>query len=108
VLQYPARRVSSFSTHITRFLDGSEQRFRVHRAPRRRWVIQLGLLDGEELAQLEGFFLSNRGQAGSFEFVDPWDDVTYPNCSLEEADMDTTWRGHREGETTVVVKQNEE
>jgi hypothetical protein len=108
VIQYPARRGIGFSTHIVRFLDGSEQRSRLRRVQRRRWIIRLELLDSDEIASLESFFLSNQGQSGSFEFVDPWDDVTYPDCSLETGVIDTLFGDFSQGETTLIVKENEE
>jgi hypothetical protein len=108
VLQYPTQRSCSFSTHIVRFLDGSEQRFRERRTTARRWLIRLELLDEMEIAQLEAFYLSNQGQFGTFEFPDPWDLTTYPNCSFENPTLEMKWASHGVGSAILIVKQNEE
>ena len=107
VLQYPARRSVHFATHVVRFLDGSEQRFRSRRSPRRRWIIRLDLLDDDEMSRLEDFFVALQGQCGSFEFSDPWDEIVYPDCSFENGSMERAWAANAAEETVVIVKENE-
>ena len=52
VAQYPAQRITQFSTQVMQFLDGSEQRYREFSGPLRRWVIDLTSLDDEEMDPL--------------------------------------------------------
>ena len=106
VAQYPSDRTRHFSTQVLRFLDGTEQRFHGYRAPLRRWTIRLDLLDEAELKGLESFFLDQQGQFGSFEFVDPKDNASYPDCSLLIDDLDFSVNGERRGKTTMVVREN--
>lgn len=106
VLQYPASQSSSHSTCVLRFVDGSEQRFREHPQPLRKWVIRLELLDETEVATLEKFFQSQLGRLGDFAFTDPWDGTTYPSCSLEEDSITMTFEDLMRGQVTVVVREN--
>jgi hypothetical protein len=106
VLQYPATRVLQTSTCVLQFLDGTEQRFREHPSPIRKWMIRLDLLDEGEMAALEEFFLSEQGESGSFSFTDPWDGTTHPNCSLEAGAIPLEFEELMRGRTTLVVKEN--
>ena len=106
VVQYPATRTLEFSTQVLRFIDGTEQRFRDHRSPARRWTIRLELLDEEEVGKLEEFFQSAQGRIDRFRFVDPWDGTEYPDCSLENDEMETEFRDVARGRATIVVRQN--
>jgi hypothetical protein len=106
VVQYPVTRGLQFSTHVLRFLDGAEQRFREYKNALRRWGIRLDLLDEQELARLEDFFVSIQGRMGTFSFIDPWDGVEYPNCSLEKDCVEASARDQANGAVTMIVKQN--
>ena len=106
VMQYPALRGSNFGTQVLRFLDGSEQRFRVVAAPLRRWVIQLAALDETEMNGLREFFRLQNGCAGSFRFTDPWDGADYPDCSLETDEMIETYADDMRGKTTLTIREN--
>jgi hypothetical protein len=108
VAQYPATRQIQSSTCVLRFLDGSEQRFREYGRPIRSWTVRLGLLDDEEMAALESFFLSQQGQSGSFSFTDPWDGTIYPSCSLESDLLSLEYGNLSRGRTTLVIKENRE
>jgi hypothetical protein len=55
---------------------------------------------------MEGFFLSNEGQFGSFVFVDPWDGASYPNCSLGSDELDLTAVEEMQGQTSLTVVEN--
>ena len=105
VAQYPAQRVVRFSTHVMRFVDGSEQRYREFSGPLRRWVIQLATLDEEEMDAMESFFLAEQGGYGTFTFVDPWDDEEY-TCSLDNPDAFFDFSAFNDGRTRLVVRQN--
>ncbi len=106
VLQYPATRMIQNPTCVLSFLDGTEQRFPLYRSPLRKWTIRLDLLDENEMAALEDFFLAEQGQAGNFAFTDPRDGSAYPNCSLEGDAIPLEFRDLASGRTTLVVKEN--
>ncbi len=106
VAQYPAQRITQFSTRVLRFIDGSEQRYREFSGPLRRWVIELKSLDDEEMEALEAFFLSEQGGYGTFCFVDPWDETEYSDCSLENPVAFFDFTEFHDGRTRLVVRQN--
>lgn len=106
VAQYPAERTTTFSTRVLRFVDGAEQRYRQHSSPLRRWVIRLNLLDEEELANLEAFFQSEQGRAGTFAFTDPIDGTTFPSCSLESDRIELEYKDVFRGEAVMVIREN--
>jgi hypothetical protein len=84
VTQYPSSRQTTYSTSVTKFIDGSEQRFRELGGPVRTWVIRLHQLSAEEISSVESFFEDRQGQFGSFQFTDPWDGTKYNDCSFEQ------------------------
>lgn len=106
VMQYPATTTIRYASQLLRFQDGSEQRYRDYAAPLHEWAIRLDLLDEGEMKSLETFFLEQQGQFGSFAFVDPNDNTTYPDCSLMIDDFDFTLSGERRGQTSMVVREN--
>lgn len=87
-LQYPATRAVQYSTHIIRFVDGSEQRFRERKNPGVRWSSRLTLLDDAEARSLSAFFEERSGQFGTFSFTDPWDGLVYPVCRFVAGTLD--------------------
>jgi hypothetical protein len=84
VTQYPSGRRLSYVTSVTRFLDGTEQRFRELNQPVRRWMVRLHHLTAAEIRSVEAFFEDMQGQFASFVFVDPWDGTEYPECSFDQ------------------------
>jgi hypothetical protein len=106
VLQYPAQKQTQFSTSIVRYIDGSEQRFRIYSSPLHRWTIRLDLLDESELHQLRDFFRTQGGAAGTFTFTDPWDGTGYQNCRIEGDEMIEALVGESKGKTSFVVREN--
>ena len=106
VIQYPADKETSFSTQVIRFVDGSEQRFRDFGSSLRRWIIRYDQLDETEMASIRIFFRAQRGAAGTFRFIDPWDATEYANCSLEGDEMLETFVDIGRARTTLVVKEN--
>lgn len=105
-MQYPAANDALYSTGIVKFVDGTEQRYRDYKAPLRRWVIRLDLLDEAELSSLEDFFMDRDGQFGSFAFIDPRDATEYPDCCLESDSFDATYVEEMRCKTTLVVREN--
>jgi uncharacterized protein DUF2460 len=88
VTQYPSSRRATYSTSVTTFVDGTEQRFRELGGPVRSWVIRLHQLSAEEIGAIESFFEDRQGQFGVFAFTDPWDGTNYNDCSF---DQDQFW-----------------
>ena len=105
VAQYPAVREERFQNQAVRFVDGSEQRYRDSAGALRRWEIALDLLDEEELRAVEAFFEEVQGAFGIFTFVDPWDAVEYPNCSLESDELEIVLGGEMRGGAVLVVTE---
>jgi hypothetical protein len=106
VLQYPAQKEVRFCTNVLRFIDGSEQRFRNYQSPLHRWMIRLDLLDESELHQLQEFFRTRGGAAGSFAFTDPWDGASYENCSIQDDALMQALLDESNGKTSLTVREN--
>ena len=81
--QFPLRRELRRASEVVRFLDGSEQAYRAASGERRRWLIDLALLDAREAAQLRAFFEQQKGRWGTFAFTDPATGQSYASCSFE-------------------------
>ena len=103
ITQYPATNTAQYSCVVTRFLDGSDQRYRDYSAPLRRWTIQLNMLDDAELSTLDQFFVTQQGRFETFSFVDPWTHSTIPSCALEQDSLDYELSGELRGSTNLVV-----
>ena len=106
VMQYPAKKETEFQNEIVRFLDGREQRYRDCGSQLRRWTVRLDLVDEQELAALEEFFLANQGAFGSFTFFDPWEQAEHPDCSIEQDLLEMEWSGEGRCAATLVVREN--
>ncbi len=106
VAQYPASRALTYATEVLRFIDGSEQRFRMNGAPVRRWVVRLDLLDDTELAQVEALFRSMQGRFGSFSFQDPWDNTVHADCSFDSDELAMELDGEARARVWVTVREN--
>jgi phage-related protein len=106
VAQYGSDRARQYSTNVLRFLDGSEQRFPGFGAPLLQWVIRLELLDESELENLELFFESVGGRAGTFSFTDPWDGTVYSSCSFGGDVLTLEFDDVARGKTQLIVKEN--
>jgi phage-related protein len=106
VLQYPANKTYSFSTHVVQFIDGAEQRFRDRAQYLHRWIVTLDLLTDSEMNGLREFFRIQNGAAGQFSFTDPWDGAVYANCSLETDEMTEVLEAEGQGKTALVIREN--
>jgi phage-related protein len=80
VAQYPLDKAVRFQTQSVRFLDGSQQRFRLIGTGLRRWKIRLSLLDETELAAVVAF-LEQQG-TGIFSFTDPLTGAQASSCII--------------------------
>jgi hypothetical protein len=81
-MQYPAGQVNRYSTQVSRFLDGSEQRYPEFGTAIRYWIVSLDHLTDGETRALQSFHTMQQGRTGSFPFTDPWDGTVYPDCSF--------------------------
>lgn len=106
VAQYPASRGLRLATHVVRFVDGSEQRYREQGRARRWWTIRLDSLDEAERAALEEFFENCQGAFGSFSFTDPWDGTEHADCSLAQDSLEVVMSGELRGGTALVIREN--
>lgn len=107
VTQYPSSRRLQASTCVTRFVDGSEQRFRELRVPVQHWILRLDRINDEELNAYREFFATNDGQLGSFTFVDPWDGTEYPDCSFDMDSVELTITDEGRCYCTAVIRNNQ-
>jgi hypothetical protein len=107
VLQYPAERSLRFPTYKFRFIDGTEQGFRVSAGPMRRWLIRLDLLDEAELSAIEQFFQDQQGSFGRFAFRDPADGEEYSDCSIDQNELLVQHDSEMIGSTVLVIRQNQ-
>jgi hypothetical protein len=103
--QYPLTRLLKCRTHIVRFVDGSEQRFRELRGPLHTWVIGLEILDDAEMQKFFEFVESVRGAAGSFSFRDPVDGSVYSHCTLETDAAEFAWDSDDKGRMQLIVRE---
>jgi hypothetical protein len=106
VAQYPAARTFRFNNQILRFVDGNEQRYRDSAGPLHRWTIRLDYLDATEVAALEDFFLTNQGSFASFAFTDPWDNTSYPNCSIVGDNLAALTKQEFQNATSITIVEN--
>jgi hypothetical protein len=105
VAQYPAERQIRFSTQVTEFIDGSEQRFREYAQSLRRWVIRLDMLDATELQAVASFF-DDAGPLSVFSFIDPWDASVHANCVIEGGELTTELLAEWNGRTELTIREN--
>ena len=106
IAQYPAIRTVVFSTSVIPFMDGQEQRFRDFAAPLLVWTIDLSQLDDEEVSNLEVFFIEQSGSFSAFDFVDPWNETVYSDCTLDNPEVLLQYQGNQAGSVRLRVRQN--
>jgi hypothetical protein len=107
VLQYPSAKRLECATRVTRFLDGSEQRYRDFANPIHYWAIRLDLLTEQEMRQVQDFHEAKQGQYGTFSFVDPWDGTEYANCSFAADALVLLYQEQDQGQMSLVIRNNE-
>ena len=106
VAQYPAGRTFQYQNQTLRFVDGNEQRYRDAAGPLHRWIIRLDYLDATELAAIEDFFVANQGNFASFAFTDPWDNTSYPNCSIASDTANLISQDDFRNLTSITIVEN--
>jgi len=106
VIQYPATKSAEYSSFVARFLDGTDQRYRQYSTPLHRWIINLEMLDESELSTLEQFFIAQEGRFATFAFVDPWTQMSFPNCSIDQDILDYQLSEEARGAMKLIVSEN--
>ena len=106
VAQYPCSRDRIYRTKVLSFIDGREERFRDFSKPLLMWTIDLSLLDRDELAAFEEFFIEQEGALNAFDFTDPWDETVHARCTLENSEVWFRHDGPQAGSTKLVVRGN--
>ena len=106
VAQHPSIRALEYRTSAFRFIDSSEQRYRERSTQRRRWVLDLSLLDDTELATLNVFFEDVQRGAGLFDFEDPWTGSLVLNCRFENDALTAVTRGEFSNAASVAIVES--
>jgi len=84
VTQYPLIVTAGQSSQVIRFLDGTDQRYRMQGRMLRQWQIRLDLLNESEIQGLEAFFAAHLGGYSTFVFPDPYSGSDVSNCRFAE------------------------
>jgi len=108
VVQYPSARMIRFRTEVSRFVDGSEQRYRQFAAGDLRWTVRLDLLTDREIQAVVDFHVAHRGRAAVFSFSDPWSGVEYPTCCFDNDELETEGGSESQNRTEFVIRSTQE
>jgi len=73
--RYPYARQRGYATKQVDFADFSRQSASLLANPLMRWDVTLSQLTDQETAAFSQFFDLQKGSAGTFTFVDPWDNL---------------------------------
>ena len=92
-----------FATQAVRFMDGSQQRFRLYGAGLRRWTLRLDMLDEQELGAVIAF-VEQQGSA-PFAFMDPATGTIASTCVVSGEQLDVTMKSEMSGQTTVTIEE---
>ena len=103
VAQYPLGRGVRFQTQAVRFLDGSQQRYRLYGTGLRRWSVQLDLLNDQEFSAVIAF-VEQQGSA-TFAFTDPVTGVSAAKCVIAGDSFDATATGEMRGQATLSIEE---
>lgn len=103
ITQYPSGVTSGQSAQVIRFLDGSDQRFLMHKAMLRQWQIRLDLLNEIEIRQIEAFFTGVQGDYSLFTFPDPFTGAMVPSCRLAAPSLVSEYLGVDNSATSFWV-----
>ena len=103
VAQYPLAGGVSYSTQAVRFMDGSQQKFRLIGTGLRQWALKLDQLDEQELGAVIAF-VEQQGSA-VFAFTDPVTGDNVTTCMISGQQFDATLSGEWSGYTTVVIEE---
>lgn len=103
ITQYPVGVTNIQTARVIRFMDGSDQRYRLRGRSLRQWEIHLDLLNELEIQQLESFFTNMQGDYGTFSFPDPFSGVSVPNCRLAAPELVSEYSGVDSSATSFWV-----
>jgi phage-related protein len=103
VAQYPLAIATRYQTQAVKFLDGSQQRYRIIGTGLRTWTIALKLLDDQELSALIAFVEQQGGAV--FSFTDPLTGVAAPQCVISGDKFDATVSGEMMAQATLVIEE---
>ncbi|MDP9053232.1 MAG: DUF2460 domain-containing protein [Acidobacteriota bacterium] len=103
VAQYPLGTSIRFSTQAVRFLDGSQQKFRLYGGALRRWTVKFASLDETELSALIDF-VDEQGSA-PFSFIDPVSGNPVANCVISGDSFDATMTEEMEGKASLDIEE---
>jgi hypothetical protein len=101
--QYPLGYGVRFATQAVRFMDGSQQKFRLYGIGLRRWTLKLDLLDEQELGAVISF-IEQQGSA-VFAFTDPLTGEIASTCVISGEQFGATMKNEMNGQTTVVIEE---
>ena len=105
VAQYPLTVNDIYSTRITRFTDGEEQRFRDFGAPAREWVVKLEKLSAAEVEAIDRFYLDHQGRNATFTFVDPWDETEHAGCRFTAGHLKISYDEEFRARTELIIRR---
>jgi|SRR6516164_5548818 hypothetical protein len=103
VAQYPLGQQTRFATQSVRFLDGSQQRFRLYWSGLRKWVINLSLLDETELSSLIDFVDAQGGD--TFSFTDPVTGQAVAKCIISAEKFDAVLDDEMRGDASLTIEE---
>jgi len=101
--QYPLAREVRFSTQAVRFIDGSQQRFRLFGNGLRRWTVKLDQLDEAELGAVIAF-VEQQGSA-AFTFTDPVNGDIVTPCAIDGEQFTAGMTREMNGQTTLTIEE---
>jgi phage-related protein len=103
VAQYPLDRSVQFQTQSVRFMDGSQQRFRLYGAGLRRWKIRLDLLNEQELAAVAAFL--EQQATAIFPFTDPVTGDQVASCVISGQSYSAGTADEMKANATVEIEE---
>jgi hypothetical protein len=103
VAQYPLDRGFRFRTQAVRFMDGSQQRYRIYGANLRQWLVKLDLLDEQELGALI-VFVEQQGGA-TFAFTDPVTGDNVATCIISGQSFAGGMTDEMNAQATVLIEE---
>ena len=101
--QYPLVRGVRFSTQSVRFMDGSQQSFRLYGNGLRQWIVKLDQLDETELGAVIAF-VEQQGSL-TFTFSDPVTGETVTPCAIAGEQFTAGMTSEINGQTTLTIKE---
>lgn len=104
--QYPLSREFLAETRVYTFLDGRQQRFPAAKL-RRRWTLQLDMLDEQEAWAVEEFARQHFETAEPFRFKDPHTGMVHWPCFLQGRSFSSDASGPMHRGCVLVVIEGE-